>query len=506
MEAELLASFREEFQSFSQAELEEAVREARMDIQEELEQYQIYQTQQSVVKQRKFVSVPSSSLPVYRTTSESSDEELDVPVSMVSRLSEESESISEDTVPKVKTEKCRISYSLDQLEKIFLDIFKSLNVNKNYVAKDSIETERAKKRLKDFTTRFGRTLYQTKQNYISLKNLMLRSELSGGAPLPNLSDRLAQLFVSSRTLLSSYLHFIPLSAGNLFPTVLSDALDLILDIGNLTVSAGFSTNHLAGQVRELEELMSKRNNVPDISSLEVLNSLARSTFGQNQPTKPRARKSPRRASSGGSTIKPRSNKIFQQRTNIARLRRMKDIEQRETSRHHTEDLSKSQQSFGTPTKGERSVEENRRSLREQLQCGKPQETPVDMKKILKRLHNLELIASTEPDTASRERPIRTSGTEVEACSTDLEYLINRLEIIESDFNIIALKYNDKLKPKSILSTKCDLNDVKFFSLPVGHQKEINPTQKEDSRIANDKIEAIVNKVTDEILADDLLLK
>ena len=40
MEAELLASFREEFQSFSQAELEEAVREARMDIQEELEQYQ----------------------------------------------------------------------------------------------------------------------------------------------------------------------------------------------------------------------------------------------------------------------------------------------------------------------------------------------------------------------------------------------------------------------------------------------------------------------------------
>ena len=486
-EARLLESFREEFQSFSKSDLEAAVREARRDIEQELKQYQIYQTHEVTTKHQRNVSG------FQETQIDSSDDDGDVGVSSITNVSEESESVSENIAAEVKEEKSRLSYSLDQLEKIFSDILKSLNVNKNYVAKDSLETERAKKRVKDFTARFGRSLYQTKQNYITLKNVLLRSELSGQAPPVQVSDRLAQLYVSSRSLLSSYLHYIPLSGGNLFPSVLSDALDLILDIGNLTVSAGFSTNNLAGQVRELEELMTERGHGPDIVKLEVLNSLARSTFGKSEQTRPvRGRKSPRgpAAASGRSIIKPRTNKIFQQRTNIARLRRMKDIEQRDAESDRTAGMASQQK------------RDDRNALREQLQSSKPQQTPGDMKNILRRLHNLEVIASTDPDT-----PDKISNRATNPSSTDLDFLVSRLEVIESDFDMIALKYRDKLKPKQKFSTRYDLNDVKFFSSPFKHKNEavLGQREKENSRIAQDKIEAIVNKVTDEILADDLLL-
>ena len=486
-EARLLETFREEFQSFSKSDLEAAVREARRDIEQELQQYQIYQTREVITKHQRNVSG------FQETQIDSSDDDGDVGVSSVTNVSEESESVSENIAAEVKEEKSRLSYSLDQLEKIFGDILKSLNVNKNYVAKDSLETERAKKRVKDFTARFGRSLYQTKQNYICLKNVLLRSELSGQAPPVQVSDRLAQLYVSSRSLLSSYLHYIPLSGGHLFPSVLSDALDLILDIGNLTVSAGFSTNNLAGQVRELEELMTERGHGPDIVKLDVLNSLARSTFGKSEQTRPaRARKSPRgpAAASGRSIIKPRTNKIFQQRTNIARLRRMKDIEQRDAESDWTAGMASQQK------------RDDRNALREQLQSSKPQQTPGDMKNILRRLHNLEVIASTDP-----EMPDKISNRATNPSSTDLDFLVSRLEVIESDFDMIALKYRDKLKPKQKFSTRYDLNDVKFFSSPLKHKKEavLGQREKENSRVALDKIEAIVNKVTDEILADDLLL-
>ena len=263
MESDLLESFREEFQCFSREELEEAVREAKLNIKEELERYQIYQTQQIVAKPKRVVNVGRfQNIPI----DHSEEEEETASVSEDSLLSE---SVAEVTSPNLRTNKSRLSYSLDQLEKIFSDIFKSINVNKNYVAKDCLEKERAMKRVKDFTSRFGRTLYQTKQNYISLKNIVLRSELSGSSLPANLSDRLAQLFVSCRPLLSSYLHFLPLSGGNLFPAILSDALHLLLDIGNLTVSTGFSTDNLARNVRLLEELMTESGG-PDVIKLQIL--------------------------------------------------------------------------------------------------------------------------------------------------------------------------------------------------------------------------------------------
>ena len=247
MEPDLLQSFRQEFQCFTEEELEEAVRTARREIQGELEQYEVYQTDKIISEPKRIVNVTTDFHQLPRDYSDEEEDDIGdtATAETGSSVSEDnttvSLSVSEQIHPKPNAEKSRLSYSLDQLDQIFADIFKSINVNKNYVAKDSLESERANKRVKDFSARFGRTLYQTKQNFISFKNLVLRSQLAGQAqPSPaRLEGRLAQLFISCRSLLTSYLTFIPLSGGQIFPPLLSDALELILDIANLTVSLGW---------------------------------------------------------------------------------------------------------------------------------------------------------------------------------------------------------------------------------------------------------------------------
>ena len=247
METDILQSVREEFQCFTEEELEEAVRTARREIQGELEQYEVYQTDSIITKPKRIVKGATG---FHQTPRDYSSEEEDDAIgdtaaeTSVSEGNTVSLSVSEPNPPKTSTEKSRLSYTLDQLDQIFADIFKSINVNRNYVAKDPLESERANKRVKDFSARFGRTLYQTRQNFISFKNSVMRSELAGqGRPSPaRLEDRLAQLFISCRSLLTSYLTFIPLSAGQIFPPLLSHALEVILDVANLSVSLGFYWN------------------------------------------------------------------------------------------------------------------------------------------------------------------------------------------------------------------------------------------------------------------------
>ena len=254
MESDLLQTFREEFRCFTEEELEEALRSARREIQEELAQYEVYQTQHVVTKPKRIVNVTTAFHQTPREISEEEEEEEeevgDTAETCSSVSEENSVSLSvQEQIPLKKTiEKSRLSYSLEQLDQIFCDIFKSIKVNKNYVAGDSLEAERANKRVKDFSARFGRTLYQSKQNFISFKNLVLKSQLAGERqPSPvRLEERLAQLFLSSRGLLASYLHFIPLSAGQIFPPLLSHALELILDIANLSVSLGGTFPGLTG--------------------------------------------------------------------------------------------------------------------------------------------------------------------------------------------------------------------------------------------------------------------
>ena len=255
--------------------------------------------------------------------------------------------------------------------------------------------------------------------------------------------------------------------------------------------------------------MSERSQVPDVTKLEILNNLAETTFGPRDEKK--VRRSPRRAASGQAqaSIKPRANKIFQQRTNLARQRRMKDIQLRNQEKLFppptTTDMEQAQGKVPHVTPANtRNLDGERKTLRDQLlSSSKHQQTPSDLKNILRRLHNLELIASRSDTTAAVVSEPHVARSEYN--SGDLNFLINRLEIIESDFDLIATKYKDKLRPRPKFSTRCTLEDVKYFSDPHRPLKEADVKREESSGLAKDRIEAIVHKITDEILADDLLL-
>ena len=264
--------------------------------------------------------------------------------------------------------------------------------------------------------------------------------------------------------------------------------------------------------------MTESRRLPDASKLEILNNLAETTFGPRDETK--VRRSPRKASSGQAqvSIKPRGNKIFQQRTNLARQRRMKDIEQRNREKlfppPSISDLTVEQTQSQVPhvaPANRRNLVDDRKTLRDQLLSSKHQQTPSDMKNILRRLHNLELIASSDSNGGLAEadnagaRTGSQSQSQSQCNSNDLSFLINRLEIIESDFDLIATKYQDRLRPRPKFSTRFSLEDVKYFSDPLRPREETDVKCEESSGLAKDRIEAIVHRITDEILADDLLL-
>ena len=261
--------------------------------------------------------------------------------------------------------------------------------------------------------------------------------------------------------------------------------------------------------------MSGRNQLADVTKLEILNNLAETTFGPRDESK--VRRSPRKAGSGQgqASIKPRGNKIFQQRTNLARQRRMKDIEERNREKLFPPpaipDMTMEQTLSKVPHQvtpdNRRNLVDDRKTLRDQLISSKHQQTPSDMKNILRRLHNLELIASSEPTGPGSESYIAgpQTGAQSQYNGNDLNFLVNRLEIMESDFDLIAAKYRDRLRPRPKFSTRCTLSDVKYFSDPLRPSKEADVKPDESSEIAKDRIEAIVHKITDEILADDLLL-
>ena len=201
----------------------------------------------------------------------------------------------------------RLEYSLNLIEATFSDIFVAIEVNSNYQPRDIIEEERSRKRVKDFTCRVGRMLYQAKQNYITLKNAVTKAGFENKA-LPNIEEKLAQLFVSSKSLLGSYLHFIPLSGGQMFPSIVSDVLDTILDIGHLTASLGFSTKNLSINVRKLEQVISDQNQKGvDSVSRDILNRIAIKT-NPSRAQQPVKLRSGRKNVAKQSVIKPKPNK------------------------------------------------------------------------------------------------------------------------------------------------------------------------------------------------------
>ena len=91
-------------------------------------------------------------------------------------------------------------------------------------------------------------------------------------------------------------------------------------------------------------------------------------------------------------------------------------------------------------------------------------------------------------------------------TSDIKFLINRLEIMESDFDLMATKYN--------LNQSCA--SLNFFERSRKRSldlEDIFPRSKQNSSIAGEKkntgsysrevVESIVNKITDEMISQDL---
>ena len=402
----------------------------------------------------------------------------------------------------------RLDYSLNLIEATFSDIFVAIEVNSNYQPLDVIEEERSIKRVKDFTCRIGRMLYQTQQNYVTLKNAVTKAGFANKTA-PQVDEKLAQLFVSSKSLLGSYLHFIPLSGGQMFPSIISDVLNIILDIGNLTASLGFSTRNLSANVRKLEQIFSEqRERGADNIGRDILNRLA----NKNYPRKPNQVKSPKKKTvvNKQSVIKPKPNKIFQARTNLARMRRMESINETDSER------TVSQYNRSSDAVDKQQISKTR--SREHELSGstfmtgsenKFKSENFNMNIIRRRLHNLELLASTQDNKdqseglSSRNEQNLIDPTD----QKDIQFLINRLEIMESDFDLMATKYNLSRSQSPFhnfeRSKKRSLDLENIFPHRSKPNTSVSDAKKRTGSYSREVVETIVNRITDEMISKDL---
>ena len=402
----------------------------------------------------------------------------------------------------------RLEYSLNLIEATFSDIFVAIEVNSNYQPSDIIEEERSRKRVKDFTCRVGRMLYQAKQNYITLKNAVTKAGFENKAT-PNIEEKLAQLFVSSKSLLGSYLHFIPLSGGQMFPSIVSDVLDTILDIGHLTASLGFSTKNLSVNVRKLEQVISDQNQKGVNSvSRDILNKIASKT-NPSRAQQPVKLRSGRKNVTRQSVIKPKPNKIFQARTNLARMRRMESIGEADSKQ------TVRQYNFPDLENDKEKVPKSRHSDWEYSGKNfitgdekKSNNENSDLSVIKRRLHNLELLATSVGKDETNETSDRQASQQCfmkpNENTLDIQFLINRLDIMESDFDLMATKYNLSRSQSTFLALerkkRRSLEDI----LPNNKTTSSNEMKnKYSGSYSREIVEKIVNRITDEMISKDL---
>ena len=561
-EEEELKSFREEFGHFSEEDLLLAIKQARLEIFEDLRNYQVIDViTEKAVRSRPAASVSLPSRQVGKeeveeaSTSEdlSDSEQSEDSYSQLSiKPAKTTKSRPEPSILKSqpkqnpvqtgllkktaqykvspkkqiankseKTEKSLICRCFDQIDEIFNDIFAAVEVNLNYAAADVLEQERAARRVKEFNSRFGRSLYQAKQNLAMLRSVSLKSHLRNAGP-GAVEARLVQLLGNCRSLLSSYLHFIPLSGGNLFPALLSDALELLVDAGSAAASLGFPPTRLAAAVRRLEQL-SARPGVRggDPGRLEMLNSLARNTFG---PPDQRNKRSPVKKRNPGanqsSTLKPRGTKLLQARTNLARMRRMEDYEKRSEA-----SLLSTRSAFPLNPRLEALAQRENRSeadcsVSEKKEGREGVAGPLpgssvrnpQQDNLAKRIHNLELLAAAGQSNNTRSHGSPRLNAEKDSSNTEsFQYLVNRLDIIQSDFELIQSKYQKRKDFSDFKSrAKYDQTMSEHYSTIRKNQNENKPKSlynKDDPIFNPDStaiVEDIVNKIADEILESDFI--
>ena len=151
---------------------------------------------------------------------------------------------------------------------------------------------------------------------------------------------------------------------------------------------------------------------------------------------------------------------------------------------------------------EKSVNQSNRGVDQvDKKLSRPRQADVDL--IRKRLHNLELLASA-PHTNDISNETKESINNAFNPSHDnLKYLINRIEAIESDFDLIAAKYDLRSKSQQFSPFKSRYSLTGKQSFESFLPKKEAQTDARDAVYSRSLVEGIVNKITDEILSSDL---
>ena len=384
--------------------------------------------------------------------------------SVTSKPNKSSASTPPTTASKTACSRKRMERGMASLEAILKDIMEAVKVMALITPVDATEAAAVGKRESEFAARFRRLSYQLRRAIATFKSLRLKLRLKGQDDDEGVCQNMLQVLSSSRLLLTTYLRYIPLSGGRVFPAVVGESMPILnqalVEAKALEVDCS-AVEVLLSQLKimllqENEEETPVKDNRQNESVDEVAKSpkkssrlfeeLARNTFGPPLGAS--------QQSSKVKKIKPRGTKLLQARTNIARSRRMsaeflgksdrKSINTRRSPSSSRSNSSTQPLSIPVPQSSRSSPQESRVQNNFEIESFNGS---VETGSVLSRLHNLEILASKQssesfshdtrhPANWENNRPERVVNEEKENFR-DLGMMVARIEIIKSDFDVVA---------------------------------------------------------------------
>ena len=385
--------------------------------------------------------------------------------SVTSKPNKSSASTPPTTASKTACSRKRMERGMASLEAILKDIMEAVKVMALITPVDATEAAAVGKRESEFAARFRRLSYQLRRAIATFKSLRLKLRLKGQDDDEGVCQNMLQVLSSSRLLLTTYLRYIPLSGGRVFPAVVGESMPILnqalveakaLEVDCSAVEVLLSQLKIMLLQENEEETPVKDNrqneSVDDVDkspkkSSRLFEELARNTFGPPLGAS-------QQLSKDKTTPKPRGTKLLQARTNMARSRRMsadflgksdrKSIGTRRSPSSSRSNSSTQPLSIPVPQSSRSSPQESRVQNNFEIESFNGS---VETGSVLSRLHNLEILASKQssesfshdtrlPVNWENNRPERVVNEEKENFR-DLGMMVARIEIIKSDFDVVA---------------------------------------------------------------------
>merc|ERR1719397_1307931 len=435
----------------------------------------------------------------------------------------------------------RIKRGMALLETILKDIIEAVKVTALITPLDATEAAAVGKRETEFSARFRRLSYQLRRTIAALKNVRLRLKLKGQICGDGVLQNMLQVLAALRLLLTTYLRYIPLSGGRVFPAVVEESLPILkqavvlakefeVDCSAVENLLGRLKMLLLQNVKQEEahfEAESKCENhlSGNQNASKLFEQLARNTFGPPLgATSQQSSKLIKSKFSSTPSPKSRSTKTPQARTNMARSRRMSADQLAKSDSNMSRSPTRSNSSSAVQQVLSIPVPQSSRSSPRESRTQKDTETSsgsMEIGCVLSRLHNLELLAtrqsSDSPLSAQLGNPTHLEKTSTKTEKVldgqkvniqDLGMMLTRTQIIKSDFDVVAQKHQSTpvliqgldVQPRHTEDPNCIFQPERG---PTGTQtKEMEWDDESMEPLCFQTLQDIVNRVSEEILEAD----